>query len=179
MTYAYMCARTLYVHGRERERKRDVQRKTEKLPFISWQWTKTEWTKAKNERKLPQDFHRHRRRRRRHLVSSRLLFSRNVVCGTSSNPFISMGLSRVSEGPSTDDVIDVGRLMPYRVCIRAERASVREYMLLYLGPRLSSLFCSARLMATSSRALSSDLPSRPPLRSSLFANVRSLTCIPI
>lgn len=33
------------------------------------------------------------------------------------NPFISMGLSRVSEAPSTDDVIDVGRLMPYWACI--------------------------------------------------------------
>lgn len=39
-----------------------------------------------------------------------------------SNPFISMGLSRVSEGPSTDDVIDVGRLMPYWACIRAKRS---------------------------------------------------------
>lgn len=50
---------------------------------------------------------------------------RNVVRASRSNPFISMGLSRVSEGPSTDDVIDVGCLMPYWACIQANQASER------------------------------------------------------
>lgn len=81
---------------------------------------------AKSELRLPQDLRhcrRHHRRRRRRRVSFRLLSRRDVVRATRSNPFISMGLSRVSEGPSTDDVIDVGRLMPYWACIRAKRAS--------------------------------------------------------
>lgn len=46
-----------------------------------------------------------------------------IKCATRSYPFISMGLSRVSEGPSTDDVIDVGRLMPYWACIWVKRPS--------------------------------------------------------
>jgi len=57
-----------------------------------------------------------------------------------SNPFISMGLSRVSEGPSTDDVIDVGRLMPSWACIWVERASERtqrrEHVLLLARRRI-------------------------------------------
>jgi len=129
--------RTVYVRGRERKKKRRTEKDRETTIYLL---TMNKNRMNKSEIKFSEDFHRHCHRRRRHcrrLVSSRLLFPRNVVCATSSNPFISMGLSRVSEGPSTDDVIDVGRLMPYRACIRAERASIREYMLLYISSLVS------------------------------------------
>lgn len=79
-------------------------------------------------------------------------------------PFISMGLSRVSKGPSTDDVIDV-RTSDALLGVHSSEAQGEPRALRFSHPpRLL-----ARLMAASSRALSSDLPSLPPRSSALRA----------